>query len=306
MSDESRLLRNIEKLGERYCKEILLKDWDKEKLEGDWWEALKFFFSHSFMRGRGDPLSNEYRYFTEDVLDEYFSITSGDRDKAYEKLKGSEEFFDKEPIKILKQRVRKGGTKGSIIKMHNFGTDVASKNPFVKILSTPKEVQVRWKGETNPKTVRLGNEEDIMMVLDVLKLISDERKANIYNYLKKSIQDDGATKTGEELKKIRAIAGKIASFIIRDIGLLNPKIIKTQEFKVAFPVDTWVKQISKKLGCKDEKTEDIIQYFIEKFDNFGISSLKFAAGLWYLGFNSLDLAVEYLGEVDIDSQRQSP
>jgi len=52
LSNETGILRNIEKLGERYYEDLLVKRWKKEKLETDWWEGLKFFFSHSFMRGR--------------------------------------------------------------------------------------------------------------------------------------------------------------------------------------------------------------------------------------------------------------
>ena len=304
MSNENRLLGNIEKLGDRYCEEILLKDWKRDELEMDWWVALDFFFGHSFMRGRRDELSNGYRYFTQDVLRKYFSVYSESLDKSYEMLKESEELFDIKPILEFKSRMRKRGAKGSIVKNPNF-VEVTFENPLVKNLSNEKEVPVKWKGETNPKTVCLNNEEDIMMVLDVLKFISDERKANIYNYLKKSIQDNGAEKTGEQLKKIRAIGDKIASFIIRDIGLLNLQIIKPEEFKAAFPVDTWVKQVAKRVGYEGEKIEDIIQYFIGRCNYFNIYPPKFAAGLWYLGFNSLDLAIECLDEVEINAKRQS-
>jgi len=304
MSDENMLLRNIEKLGGRYCEEILLKDWEKGKLECDWWEALKFFFTHSFMRGRRDELSNRYYYFTVDVLEKYFSIGSESLDKSYDKLRESEELFDIEPIWEFKSRMRKRGTRGSIVKNPNF-VELTSKNSLMEKLSTEKEVPVKWKGETNPKTVCLNNEEDIMMVLNVLTFIADERKANIYNYLKKAIQDNGAIKAGEQLQKIRAIGDKIASFIIRDIGLLNPQIIKPEEFKAAFPVDTWVKQVSKKLGYEGEEIEDIIQHFIGRCNSFSIYPPKFAAGLWYLGFNSFDLAIEFLDEVEIDAKRKS-
>lgn len=65
-----------------------------------------------------------------------------------------------------------------------------------------------------------------MMVLDVLKLISqDNNKKNIYNYFKEVIQRVGLRGAWRELKQIRAIADKIAAFIIRDIGLMNPGLI---------------------------------------------------------------------------------
>ena len=90
-------MRNIEQLGERYCRKYL-DPLDKEKLQDNWWEALKFFFDRSFMRGRRDKLSNEYYYFTFKTLEEPFSITKGNPNSSYERLKGQREYFDKESI----------------------------------------------------------------------------------------------------------------------------------------------------------------------------------------------------------------
>ncbi len=299
MCDENRLMRNIEKLGGRYCKEILLKNWKKERLESDWWEALKFFFGHSFMRGRRDELSNEYCCFTVEVLKEYFSISSESVDKSYEKLKASKELFNKDLILAFKNAIRISGTKGGSIKHPNFDKEVASKHLLVKILSTPKPVAIKWEERTYHKAVHLGNEEDIMMVLDLLKLISDENKKNIYKHLKETIQDKGVKEAYNELIKIRAISDKIAAFVIRDIGLLHPEIIKTEDYEYAFPVDTWVNRISTRLGCKINDPVGIRQFLIKQCNDFGISPPKFAAGLWFLGFHSFDLALEYVREKDV-------
>lgn len=301
MSDKNRMLRNIEKLGDRYCEKILLKQSKKERLESDWWEALKFFFGHSFMRGRRDELSNEYYCFTVEVLKEYFSISSESVDKSYEKLKASKELLSKDLILAFKNAIRISGTKGGIIKHPNFDKEVASKHPLVKILSTPKTVAIKWEERTYHKAVHLGNEEDIMMVLDVLKFVSDEKQRNIYKYLKETIRDSGARKAYTELVEVRAIADKLASFIIRDIGLLNPEIIKAEDSEYAFPIDIWVNRISTRLGINEDDVQDVKQIFIKACIGCNISPLKFAAGLWYLGFNSLDLALEYLDKVDIDA-----
>jgi len=75
MKSYNKIMRNIEQLGERYCRKYL-DSWNKEKLQNNWWEALKFFFSHSFMRGRRDELSNEYYYFTIGTLKDHFYITN--------------------------------------------------------------------------------------------------------------------------------------------------------------------------------------------------------------------------------------
>jgi len=290
MSVTSTFLMNIERLGDTYCEQLLLKQWDKERLESDWWVALDFFYGHSFMRGRRDKLSNDYWQFTMQVLAEYFAIESQGRVEAYNMLIKAKELLDIECIMQFRHKTGNYGAKGSIIKYDNFYSEIASKNPIISKLTTKKKVIVEWEGHKECKEIHLGNEEDLMMVLDVLRFISDNDKKNIYNYLKWSIERNGANKTGEELKGIRAIGDKISYFIVRDIGLLNNGLIRLEESGFAFPVDTWVRQISKKLGFESSEPE----YIIERCRIAGVSPLKVAAGLWYLGFNSLDIALQYM------------
>lgn len=76
------------------------------------------------------------------------------------------------------------------------------------------------------------------MVFDVLKFISDDNKKNIYNYIKTTIQNNNTQTIYNELISLRSVGDKIASFIIRDIGLMNPGIIGN-DYEHAFPVDTW-------------------------------------------------------------------
>ena len=75
MKENKIFTENLEKLGKRYERKYLA-NWEKGKLETKSWQALKFFFSHSFMRGRRDELSAEYYEFTTTVLFNYFNTTS--------------------------------------------------------------------------------------------------------------------------------------------------------------------------------------------------------------------------------------
>ena len=293
-------MRNVEQLGERYYRKYL-DLWNKERLRNNWWEALQFFFSHSFMRGRRDELSNEYYYFTIRTLEDYFPITTENVDKSYEILKEQKEHFDKECI--LKFKKDKNIGRGNSIKHQDFRKEVVEKNPIVKLLITPKEVEVKWDNKTYNKKFFLGNDEDIMMVLDVLKFISDDDKKNIYNDLGNTIGNSGVKTAYKELIVIRAVSDKIATFIIRDIGLMSSEIkIEDEDYKLAFPVDTWVIKIAHKLGCSSEELEEIKNYLIEKCKESNIETLKFAAGLWFLGFHSLDILLENcLGEIEFGS-----
>jgi len=60
----------------------------------------------------------------------------------------------------------------------------------------------------------------------------------------------------------------------------------------AFPIDTWVYRVAKKLGCRSRHIEEIKECLIEKCIKSKVEPLKFAAGLWFLGFHSLDILLE--------------
>jgi hypothetical protein len=307
LSTESEHLkyRNIELFGQKYFEEYLLRSdsWDIKKLQDNWWEALKFFFSHSFFRGRRDELSNEYYYFTVATLEKHFSIVNEKLDLSYENLKEQTKDFDKEVILQFKTDRTMG--RGNSIKREDF-RKIKEKNQIIELLTTQRIVKVKWDNEPYETMVSLGNETDVMMVLDCLKFISEDNRKNIYNYLRREIANSGVKKVHDELNGIYGIADKIASFIIRDIMLINSASFSDDEdCKMAFPVDTWVRKIAlEKLDCTNKnsgeeiKDEKIKEYLIEKCKKFKVNPLKFAAGLWYLGFNSLDLLLEKLGKLE--------
>ena len=274
MSIASELLtyRNIELFGQRYFEENLLHSdsWDIKKVSNNWWEALKFFFSHSFFRGRRDKLSNEYYYFTIRTLEDHFCIpkekepiTGEKLDRSYKKLRESEE------------------------------TEVA------KSLRTEKTIEVKWDKEPYTKEkIYLGNETDVRMVLGSLNFISEANKKNIFNYVKREIANSRVKNVYDELDDIYGIGDKIASFTIRDVMLISSDLsIRDEDYMMAFPVDTWVRKIALELEYADKDDEkitdrEIKERLIEKSRKFKVDPLKFAAGLWYLGANSLDLLLK--------------
>ncbi len=289
MKDNILLIKNIESLGERYC-EKHLDIWDKDELENNWWAALNFFFCHSFMRGRRDELSNEYQQFTISVLKDYFSIVSQPIDRSFEYLEDKKKFFGADII--LKFKKEKNLARGNSIVHEDFEREISSVNPVIKTLLTKREIKVKWDDTTYWKEIYLGNDQDIMMVLDVLNFITlNKERMNIYSYLREKIIKSGIKAAYEELVKIYAVGDKIAAFTIRDIGLMNPEIDK-DDFGFAFPVDTWVFNIANKIGCKTEDIEEVKECLLEKCRRYEVEPLKFAAGLWFLGFHSLDILLE--------------
>ncbi len=235
---DNNVLQGIETLGDKYIEKHLSK-WKNKQLHKSWWEALNFFFSHSFMRGRRDSLSVKYCEFTIETLEDF---------ETSENLKPNTVLNRLENLKSL--------------------------------LKPPK-------GE-------LKNDMDVKMVLDTLKFItSDKEKHNIYEYALQKIKNDKTDELYNELNGIYGIGDKIATFYIRDILLLNPDIkIKREDIKYAFPIDTWVLTISGKLNINEQKVDEIKKNFIDNSTNYNLCPYKIAAGLWYLGFNSLDILLE--------------
>jgi len=291
MTRENIIMANIEKLGDKYCWKYL-NYWNKEELTNNWWTALKFFFSHSFMRGRRDKLSNEYYYFTLAALKDCFAIDEDQPESSYQKLLGQRDEFNSECILDFKHSRRIG--KGNSIKHNDFKKEIADKNQIISSLIAHKEVEVGWDDKIYKKRISLGNDADLMMVLDVLCFITlDLARKNIYNYIKDSMEKNGLTGIYKELRAIRSIGDKIASFTLRDMLLLNPELrMFPEDYEKAFPVDTWVIRIAYKLDCRSERSEEIKKYFIKRCSEFGVNPFKFNAGIWFLGFHSLDILLE--------------
>lgn len=281
-----KVFKNIESIGKKNYKKVLT-NWKREELKNNWWEALKFFFDHSFMRGRRDKLSWEYRCFAVEVLEDYFSIDPQNLDESYKKLVEKRDLWNKKIIEKLKQK-----------KKWN------SINSLIKILKTYRMVDVEWDEKEYDKNIHLGNYKDIIMVLGVLSFISDENQRNIYNWIEDTVKDKGIQVAYKELTKMPFIGDKIASFVLRDVLLLNPKLTNgftNLDFESIFPIDRWVKNklLLKELGCESSKDSEIKKYFIEKCEN-NISPLWLNAGMWYLGSHSLKILLENLERIEVN------
>ena len=288
------LIKNIINYGRKFFKEYLENEgFNNEKLQNNWWEALRFFFAHSFYRGRSDELSNRYYHFTIEVLEDYLDIHN-EFDKAYKKLMEQKAEFDIKNLKTL-------GRKKNIVDSNNF-QKIRENNFIIKSLTSPRII----KTKKEPKPTSLRNIEDIMMVLNVLNFITEEGRENIYRYLKQKIINSKIEEVYTELVNIRAIGDKIASLIIRDIGLISREaseiIKKTPEF--AFPIDTLIRNriVPEFIEQKERKNDkEIKKFFINKCQEYFIDDiLEFAAGLWYIASNSLYISLDLLSKLNND------
>lgn len=295
----------FENYGREYKKRIL-GGWDTTRLETNWWYALDFFFSHSFMRGRNDELSNEYYFFTIQALESLWGGNPATDQSARVAFNASLKHCDMSLIRQFKQTHKLG--KGNSLTHKFFSDEVSSKNPVIHALMQPQKVKIEWESHSYEKTIHLGNDEDIMMVLESLKFISQRCKAgmNIYVWLKSQLARGEIAAAYERLSTIRAVADKIATFTIRDVLLMNSDLPIT-DMSMVFPVDTWVKQIAMGLGCESEDIDSVKRFFEEICAKENLSPLLVNSGLWYVGTHSLEILLELLKKnLDVIPAKDAP
>jgi len=285
---------NLETLGKRFRKKYLT-EWENNKLDTNSWQALKFFFSHSFMRGRRDELSIEYYEFTINSLLKYFDmINIEDSGFFFEKLiiLKSKGLFNTNKIKELRKENRNS------IKHPDFDRKIKNNNPLIAILTTKSEIEIKFQNKIYKKYICLQNDIDLLMVLETLDFISSSSiKANLYKYFNELIKNNQIGRAYLELKKIAGIGDKISTFYLRDIAIINNYDLPVNQLEFVFPVDTWVEQIASLLSDQKfaaGKPNEIKKYFIDNFAGNNIPLI--AAGIWFLGFNSLDILIEYIKE----------
>lgn len=256
-------------------------------------DSIEFIFGHAFMRGRKDLLSSRYCEYTLKVIKENKTIFAQEDKKKTISLKNQ--------IKKIKKNLRHDNKKVNILNLKNRENSEIKKLLAISTISYLTDDTYTWyKNENDGRYSVLGNDNDLIMVLDVL----EKRETINYKNLKEMIEKGNITKAYEDLKKIDQVGPKLASFILRDIiimnkGKLNADSNKEEGLKCIFPIDTWVKHIYSKLQeYPDEKVknEDVQKWYINTLSKFKLNDYYttslIAAGIWYMGYHSLDLLLE--------------
>ncbi len=225
------------------------------KILDDWWFSLVFFFDRVFYQGRRDELSTRYKLATINSLN---SLLGKDNKQKLTNL------LDLNSKKMLNYKEKN--------------------NPIKKAL------EVNSAGKTR----------DQEMTIDILHFIVNNLQSNDYNILKYAIEKIRKNKIKElfkELDAIRQIGPKTGRFFIRDTviiyGLTNQ--LKKTDYLFLQPIDTWVRQIAKKLKISPEESTDyqLTEKIIDTCLANDISPIKFNIGLWVLGSRSLDVIFKW-------------
>lgn len=156
--------------------------------------------------------------------------------------------------------------------------------------------------EDKLKAGGVNNRHDRKMVagvIDFTRKLPDVYRNNIVAYSVKEIKSGNIRNIFNELDSIHAIGDKLASFYLRDIVIIYElqDFLTDTDLRYCQPVDTWVMQVSLKLGIIDGEgaKEDVVkEAIIAKCKEANVSSLFFDAGAWMIGTNSLEFLLEKL------------
>lgn len=256
------ILRKIEAFSENY-KSLLSSEtlafkeagsWDR--IRQDWWFALLFFFDRAFYQGRSDILSGRFERATVEAL--AGSLIDSTSDGKLSSLIQYQHWLQRERWKD-------------------------PDNPLWSALCQTYEIGERKRSGT-------GRERDREMVLDTLQFIVNNCEGyNILEYSVQSIKNGNIEELSKKLHNIISIGDKIASFYLRDTVFVYEldNYLKPEDYHYVMPIDTWVRQISNKIGIEADA-----KAMATACQQNGVSPIKFNQGAWYIGSHSLSVLLD--------------
>jgi len=136
---------------------------------------------------------------------------------------------------------------------------------------------------------KIGKGGDIKMIIGIFEFISNLKDKNIINHSINMVKNGRIRRLNEELDNIYQIGPKISAFYLRDLVDIYSleKYISQDDLVVIQPVDTWVRQVSQKIGISEPNDNDevirrkIVDVCIEE----NMSPIKFNEGLWYATYH---------------------
>jgi hypothetical protein len=150
------------------------------------------------------------------------------------------------------------------------------------------------------KENRVNKESDRLMVIDLINLIQSLDQKNLVSYLIKKIETS-IKEAYKILDDVHSIGHKIASFILRDLVCIYEleKYIKANDYYYLQPIDTWVHQISRKIGLvhKDKIYSAESKDIVNKCFEFEVNPIHYNQGAWYIGTHSLEILLSNIDSV---------
>lgn len=140
----------------------------------------------------------------------------------------------------------------------------------------------------------VNKEGDRLMVLSLVNFIQSNHEKNILKFLIREVESKNVKEAYNDLDGIWSIGPKIASLILRDIVYiyeLDNHLKKPDNYYFLQPIDTWVHNLSKKIGLidKDKIYKGEARDITDRCFEFEVNPIHYNQGVWYIGANSLQV-----------------
>jgi hypothetical protein len=192
---------------------------------------------------------------------------------------------------------------------------------YEAILKKENHKEIRVRLESVIGAGKVGKKNDIEMVISTLNFISKRKSKNIVSYSIDKIKDGKVKELYDEIDEIFQIGQKCDAVFLRDVvSLYNlQNKVSEDDFIYLQPIDTWVTQVSHKLGIIElaPKEKDYLSAAIEnKYEGFrndivkscrklGVSPISYNQGAWYVAANSYDLIMDIFMDKQILNHESS-
>jgi hypothetical protein len=151
------------------------------------------------------------------------------------------------------------------------------------------------------KQYKVNKEGDRLMVMSLINFIQSNDEKNILLFLIEQIRAKKIAEAYRNLDGIWSIGSKIASLILRDIVYIYEleNYVDRESCYFLQPIDTWVHQLSKRVGLVDKNKiyklegKDIT----EKCFEFKTNPIQYNQGAWYIGSNSLEILLRNIDQI---------
>jgi len=263
--DSDEAFKQLERIGKEH-----MEKWGSQQKtfdELDAFEALRDFIRYGFYRNRTDELAGRYIKYAHDAF--------SDVSQALEN--------PKERVRLLAKK------KNDLV--NSFKNKVGLAFPYSKA-----------KG-IHPIDIKFLESVCNDFVPSLSKYNYHVRKLCRFYFKKGNLES-----LSKCFKSVNGVGQKIASLYLRDMLMLYERSsevekltdkLTREEMLLVYPIDTWVKQISKRLLREKKDEKEIASLIIEKCENLGVSALFVNHGIWYLGAKSIDFILDNLDRIEM-------
>jgi len=181
-------------------------------------------------------------------------------------------------------------------------------NNNVLLCSSPRitgkeNLRTKYKGLYDLlKQNKVNKEGDRLMVVSLVNFIQFNNEKNILHLLIEQIKSKKIVEAYQNLDGIWSIGPKIASLILRDIVYIYKleNYLSGEDYYFLQPIDTWVHNLSKKIGLVDKRSKiykDEAKDITDKCIEFRVNPIHYNQGVWYVGANSLKILLRNIDKI---------